>query len=199
MSVIRLASGALFVHSPVALDAALRAELEPLGRPRYAVAPNRFHHLWAAQWPAAWPGLELWLAPGLAEKCPDLEPAGVLGDDAAPGWSGELDQLFFRGFAIANEVVFCHRASRTLLLTDLALNIGADAGLLTRVVMRLAGSYPRFGPTLLEKLMMKRPAARASLEKILAWDFDRVIVSHGDVLEADGVRVLRDAYSWLLG
>ena len=199
MTAIRLASGSLFLHSPVGLDDELRKALESRGAPRFAVAPNRFHHLFAGEYAAAYPELELWLAPGLESKRKDLAPAGVLGDEAAPGWAGEIDQVFFRGLPFANEVAFFHRASRTLLLADLAFNFGADSPALTRLAFRLLGSHGRFGPTLLERFLTRdRAAARASLERILAWDFERVIVAHGRVLESGGPEALRRGYAWLL-
>jgi hypothetical protein len=200
MSVIRLSGGELFLHSPVAPDSGLRKELEACGAPRFAIAPNRFHHLWAGEYAVAYPELALWVAPGLPEKRRDLAPAGVLGDEAPPGWAGQIDQVFFRGFPLANEVVFLHRASRTLIATDLVFNIRADSPAATRLAFRLLGAYDRFGPSRLEKLLIRdRPAARASLERILAWDFDRVIVAHGQVLESRGREALRDGYAWLLG
>jgi glyoxylase-like metal-dependent hydrolase (beta-lactamase superfamily II) len=65
--------------------------------------------------------------------------------------------------------------------------------------MRLLRSYGRFGPSKLDPLLIRdRRAARQSLERILAWDFDRVVVAHGDVLEAGGRGALRHGYSWLL-
>ncbi len=38
----------------------------------------------------------------------------------------------------------------------------------------------------------------AAMEKILTWDFDRVIVCHGEVLETGGREALREGYRWLL-
>jgi hypothetical protein len=97
-----------------------------------------------------------------------------------------------------NEVAFCHRASRTLLICDLAFNIGADAPFATRLAFRAVGGYGRFGPSLLERLIVRdRAAARASLERILAWDFDRVVLAHGHILEHGGRAQMRDAYAWL--
>jgi hypothetical protein len=56
-----------------------------------------------------------------------------------------------------------------------------------------------FGPTYLERLLVRdRAAARRSLERILAWDFERVVVAHGAVLESGGREALRAAYTWLL-
>ena len=84
MSVIRLADGSLLLHSPVALEAALRAELDRLGPVRWAVAPNRVHHLYAGEVARHYPESKLWVGPGLERKRPDLLFEGVLGDEAPP-------------------------------------------------------------------------------------------------------------------
>jgi hypothetical protein len=199
MTVIRLADGSLLLHSPVALDAALRRELDALGPVRFAVAPNRVHHLYAGRVAEAYPQARLWVGPGLETKRPDLAFAGILGDEAPAEWRGQLDQVFFRGRPYENEVVFFHRASRTLILCDLAFNFGPRAAAPTRLLMRLLRSYGSFGPSKLDPLLIRdRRAARESLERILAFDFDRVIVAHGDVLESGGHEALRRGYAWLL-
>jgi hypothetical protein len=199
MTVIRLSSGGLFLHSPVRLEPALAAALDTFGRPRFVVAPNRFHHLFAGDYVAAYPACELFVAPGLERKRPDLKIAGVLDDTAHPGWAGEIDQVLIRGVPLMNEVVFLHRATRTLLTSDLVFNIGRESPALTRWGFRLLGGYGRFGTTVIERLLVRdRAAARASLERVLAWDFDRVVLAHGQVLEHGGVEGLRRAYAWLL-
>jgi hypothetical protein len=199
MTVIRLSGGRLLLHSPVALDAELRRQLDALGEVRFAVAPNRLHHLYAGGVAQAYPEARLWVAPGLERKRPDLVFEAVLTDEAPEEWRGEVEQTFFRGRPYENEVVFFHRASRTLVLCDLAFNFGPGAAAPTRLLMKLIRSYGRLGPSTLDRLLIRdRRAARESLERVLAWDFDRVIVSHGDVLESGGRETLRRGYSWLL-
>ncbi len=199
MTVIRLPDGALLLHSPVALDSQLRAALDAIGPVRYAVAPNRLHHLHAGEVAIAYPGARLWVAPGLDRKRPDLRFEAVLGDEAPAPWRGVVDQTFFRGRPYENEVVFLHRPSRTLILCDLAFNFRAGTAAATRILMTLIGSYGSFGPTRLDPLLIRdRAAARASLERILEWDFDRVIIAHGDVLDRGGREALRAGYTWLL-
>ena len=199
MTVIRLAERRLLLHAPVALGAALQSELDALGQVRFVVAPNRVHHLYALDALKRYPEARLWIAPGLAKKRPDLAFASELGDEAPPEWKAEVDQVFFRGRPYENEVVFFHRASRTLLLCDLAFHFGPRSPLPTRLLMRLLRSYGRFGPSKLDPLLIRdRRAARGSLERILAFDFDRVVVAHGDVLERGGRQALREGYAWLL-
>ena len=199
MTVVRLAGGELFLHSPVSLDPGLRKELDGLGRVRYVVAPNKMHHLFAGEYNEAWPDVELHCAPGLEQKRRDIDWHATLSDEAPEAWRGQLEQVLFAGFPMANEVDFFHPPTRTLLVTDIAFNVGEESPALTRFGFRLLGAYKRFGPSLLERILIRdRAAARASLEKILAWDFDRVIVSHGEVLESGGPKALRDSYAWLL-
>ena len=199
MTVVRLSGGRLLLHSAVELDAALRTELDAIGRVCFAVAPNRVHHLYAGAVAQLYPEARLWVAPGLDRKRPDLAFVAVLGDEAPEEWRGEVDQVFFRGRPYENEVVFFHRASRTLLLCDLAFNFGPRAAAPTRLLMKLIRSYGHFGPSKLDPLLIRdRVAARQSLERILAWDFDRVIVAHGEILETGGHEALRTGYAWLL-
>jgi len=199
MTVIRLADGSLLLHSPVRLTPELRRELDAIGRVRFTVAPNRVHHLYAGEVAKAYPEARLWVTPGLPRKRPDLEFVAVLGDEPPVEWRGEVDQVFFAGRPYENEVVFFHRGSRTLIMCDLAFNFGPRSPAPTRLLMRLLRSYGRFGPSKLDPLLIRdRRAARDSLQRILAWDFDRVIVAHGEVLESGGHEALRQGYSWLL-
>jgi hypothetical protein len=47
------------------------------------------------------------------------------------------------------------------------------------------------------RLIRDRVAARESVARILRWNFDRVIVTHGDVLESGGLAKFAEAFSFL--
>ena len=196
-TVVRLADGGLWLHCPLELDATKREAISALGPVRFLVAANKLHHLFLEGALAAFPGAELHGAPGLAEKRRDLRFHATLGDEPPPAWAADLDQLLVRGIPRAAEVLFLHRGSRPLLLTDLCFNVHRG-GAFTRLFMRVNGAWQRFGPSrLLRSLVRDRRALRTSLDRILAWDFDRVVVTHGDVLEHGGREALRDAFAWL--
>jgi hypothetical protein len=197
MTVVRLPGGRLFVHSPIALDEPLRAEVDALGTVRYLVAPNRWHHLFIKQWVDAYPSAQSFAAPRLPRKRPDVQFRAVL-DDEPRDWAPELEHLLWRGAPAMSEVVFCHRPSRTLILTDSAHNLNESVGGWTRFVFKLLGGYGGFRSTLLDKIVNRdRAAARATVDKIDRWDFDRIIVAHGDVLATGGRDAFRAAYRWL--
>ncbi len=200
MTVLRLRNGALILHSPVELDPGLRGELKRLGEVRGVIAPNRQHHLFAADYPTGYPDALLYAAPGLPAKRPDLKFAEELSDDPPALWSAEVEQHVFRGAAYLNEVVFFHAASRTVLFTDLVFNIpSGKARGMSRLFYRVAGAEGRFGPHRLTRYLFirNRVEARASIERILRWDFDRVTMTHGDVLERGGQPAVRDAFAFL--
>ena len=198
MTVIRLRDGSLLLHSPISLDSRLRDEIDALGPVRHVVSPNKLHHLYLAQTHEAFPDAKVYAPPGLARKRPGLHFDAELEDAAPDAWRGELEQLIVRGSRVIQEVVLLHPASRTLIVADLCEHFGAHSPLLTRIAARLARMYdrPRMPPDM-QLTFRDRPATRASFERLLAWDFDRVVVSHGVVLQSRGRRVLRDAYKWM--
>lgn len=200
MTVVRLPGPRLLLHSPVAATPELVREVAALGPVAYLVAPNRFHHLFVGEWLEACPEASLYVAPELDRKRRDLKIAGVLTDQPEPGWAGTIDQVPVSGFPLANEIVFFHRPSTTLIVTDLAFNIGPSSPPLTRLAFRLARAYGGLSSTLLERLFVRdRSAFRRSLERVLEWPFERVVVAHGDVSEAGGREELARTYSWVLG
>ena len=198
-TVARLRDGGLWVHSPVALDPALRAAVHALGPVRFVVAPNLFHHRFVGAWGDAHPDARLHAAPGLPEKRRDLAFHALLGDAPPAEWAADLDQVLVRGAPIANEVVFLHRASGTLILTDLAFHLDAGCPFRTRLAARLLGVYGRLGPTWIARhlLFADRRAARRAFDRIRSWDFDRVVVAHGRVQDRGGKAALLRSYAWL--
>jgi hypothetical protein len=207
MTVIGLADGGLFLHSPTRLDDETRRALDAIGEVRAVVAPSRAHHLFVADYIKTWPGAKLYGPPGLTGDIADfrarlgarrdLKLDAILGDEPQPAWAGEIDQHLFKGATALNEVVFFHRSSLSAIFTDLVFNVPADFES-ARIFYAIVGARGRFGPHRLIRIAIRdHKAARESVAKILEWDFDRVIVTHGDVLESGGKARFADAFSYL--
>ena len=126
MAVVRLAAGALWIWSPIALTDSLRAELAVLGRPAHIVSPNKLHHLFMGDWASEFPGARLCGLPSVIRKRPGLKFTGVLSDEPPKDWRGEIDHAVFRGSLFMDEIVFFHRASRTALFADLIENFSME-------------------------------------------------------------------------
>lgn len=192
-TVVRLRSGGLWIGSPGPFDEGQLASIRALGPVEALVAPNTFHHVYLSRAKELFPDARVFLAPGLKEKVPTLPPGETLGDEVPGPWSGTLEQTLIEGTS-TNEVVFFHPMSRTLILTDLAFNL-RKGGLWTRLAMSLNGGFGRFGPT---KVMMgtvrDQQAFRGSIERLFGWDFDRVILAHGDIVESNGIDAMAQAF-----
>jgi len=202
MTVLRLGSGALLVHSPCAFDDALTEEVRALGQVAAIIAPGNLHWLHVRSCQRAFPGAATYVCPGVEERAKGLSFDFVLGDDAPASWAGELSQVALRGTRIMREVAFFHRASRTLILTDLVENFtpatqGTNA--LCRVLFRALGMWNRPLPAPEYRFAWGDKAqVRAGMHSILAWDFDRVILSHGDLITSDAKRIVTEAWSKII-
>lgn len=194
MTVLRLASGELIVHSPIALSPELRAELDALGRVAFIVVPWA-HGKFTEAAARAWPGAQLLAAPKPGGGRESLPFTGSLADEPPAAWAGQVESHWVRGFRL-NEVVLFHRPSRTLVLTDLCFNLQRAPSRWAELVYRADGMWRRFGPSWVIRLLAvsDRAALYESLERIGRWDFRRILVAHGDVLEPAGPETLRSAW-----
>jgi hypothetical protein len=199
MTVIRLDDGKLMLHSPCEIDDRMRRALLELGEVAYIVAPGTFHYLHVPSAQAAFPEAGTFICPGLESKRPDMHFDWLLGDSAPAIWADQFDQVLVRGSRWIREVAFFHRRTRTLILVDLiekftdaTPHVDWKLKLWWKLVFHMwnaAKPAPEY-----QLGWSDKKAARASLRRILQWDFERVIVAHGDLIEADGRHAVEEAW-----
>ena len=201
MAVIRLANGELFVWSPIKLTDDLRKAVAAFGHVRHIVAPNSLHHLFLPEWQRAYsPGAKVYAPPGLRAKRNDIAFDADIGSTAVADWSTDIAHVVMEGNRITNEVVFFHGKSGTVLFCDLLQQIPRE--LLTgwrAYIARLdlmTGPEPSV-PRKFRLAFTNRRAARAALERILAWPVEKVLMAHGTPIEQDAHVFLRRAFAWL--
>jgi hypothetical protein len=201
MAVIRLANGELFVWSPVRLDAALRAEVDALGRVMHLIEPNALHHLFLPDWIKAYPAARIYAPPGLSRKRRDIRFDAELGDAPEPGWAGEVEQIVLKGSVALTEILFFHARSRTALICDSIQSFPRRWFKGWRgLVARLDGIVqPDIGaPREWRLSFFNRKAARAAVERLLALAPERVVLAHADAAASDGAALIRRGFAWLL-
>ena len=111
-------------------------------------------------------------------------------------WARDLEQVYFSARR-ENEVVFYLARRRTMICADALLNLSTHALASTRFVARPMGNRAP-GTGHLEPFMIRnRQLARRQVDRILEWDIDRAVLSHGDPLERGGHEATRHAYAWL--
>ncbi len=197
-TVVRLANGGLWMHSPGPLEPELTAQLIALGPVRALIAPNAIHHLYLGENIRVFPQATVYVSPTLPAKIKGAFTYNILSDEPPVLWRDDFTQHLIGGMPKLQETAFLHRASRTLILTDLAFNIRQSDSWFTRLFMRINGAYGHFGPSRIFRTLVKdRAALRSSLNRMQEWDFDRIIVTHGDVLETGGKSAMQTQYAWV--
>jgi hypothetical protein len=197
MTVLRLASGDLFLHSPIKFDEALARELQQIGEIRHLVSPNQFHYAHIEEWSRAFPNSITWASPLVRQRARarhiEVTFARDLDFDPPEEWRQDIDQTLFPG-GYFKEFIFFHKKSKTLVLTDTIINIELDKmSEPWRTATKLSGvCYPHgrifFGMRL--PLLLQPRKTAAAFEKINSWQPDRIVLSRGRCFESGGSEVI---------
>lgn len=203
MAVVVLPGGKLWVHAPVALDAKLRSALSQLGEVAHIVTPNTEHMKWAGEWIRAFPNATSYACPGLRERKPEvgwersleeLCDRGLSSSSPPAEWGGEIELCWLKDVIpltsrpFFNEVVFCHKPSRTLIVTDLWWNYPSDPSV--PFSSRLWKKAMDFIYRPVYNRLMHGPQWHESYETIMGWDFEYIAPCHGEPVATGGKQVL---------
>lgn len=102
-------------------------------------------------------------------------------------YQAELPLVKIQGMPKVNECVFIHKASKTLIVTDLCFNLLSPKGWSAFLFLSLFGTYKRFAVSRLFLNGVKdKKAFEASLAELMTHEFDKIILSHGEPIEANG-------------
>lgn len=200
MTIIRLTDGRIALHSAIQLQPKEITWLKSLGTVAFVIAPNTFHCSdagWAAK---EFPQAELF-AP--KEKFSFFQKQSLSPKDVNAEFPvlEDLKCIPMRGTRM-REAAFVHIPSSTLILCDLAFHMPDVFTGLEKIIMKwnkVGGG--RFGPSRLTKLVFasNRAALVQSYNELLAQNFDRVIVNHGEVLESGGREKLKAGIEEIFG
>lgn len=201
MAVVRLADGGLWIWSAVGLTPELQAEVSALGPVRHIVVPCANHTLHVAAWQAAFDQARTSVAPGVRRRAPGIRVDCDLQEGAPTEWAGQIDQSLMPN-RIAPEVVFFHRASGTLLFTDLLQGFAPGWFAGWRGVIAWLDAMTGPEPATPRKFRLAttdRNAARAALAHLRQWPVERVLMAHGTPVTRDAPAYLDRAFRWLTG
>ena len=201
MTVVQLPNGYLWIHSPEKLNKALKEELAELGKVEFIISPNKLHHLSLSEWLSAYPDAKYYAAPGLAQKRRDVKFTKKLSDYSEKEWEDDIEQLIFHGSPLMEEVVFFHVNSKTLILTDLIENFSPSTfNWWQKPIARLSGILSPHGKTPIDwrlSFLFGKKKARIAFNKMLGWEPDNIIISHGEYIIGNGYEFLNKSFRWL--
>jgi hypothetical protein len=193
MTVVRLRDGCLVVWSAIALDEPAMATIEAFGKPAFLIVPNDHHRLDAKAWKNRYPQMQVAAPEGAREKIADV----VAVDTTSPDFGDASVTFVTVPGTTGHEAALVVRSSKgtTLVLNDLVGNIRTASGI-DGWLLRLAGfagddaQIPR-----VVKVALVKDAADLRAQ-LLQWaelpSLERILVSHGEPIESEPSRVLRD-------
>jgi len=205
MTVVTLPDGTLWLHSPTEFDAALAGDLQARGRIGHLVAPSGLHYVHLRSWSEHFPEAVTWAPPGIESRLRGVAHPPhfqrMLDPREPAAWQGALRQRVIPG-KLVNEVVFFHIPSATLILTDTIENFELDRlRNPLRFLVRLTGAYHPHGQMPIDLRSTFHPCRMQIGEvvrELLSWQPERIIVSHGRLIEQHSEEVLRHAFRWTL-
>ena len=195
MTVVKLQEGGLWIHSPTKLSKELKLEVDKLGIVAFVVGASNGHNTWLGQWQEAYPKADLYVSSGIPDKV-TLKSYTILDGVNNNIWAADLIQAAMPEVPFFNESVFFHRKTNSLIVTDLIQNhekkvvtgVGAN---LAQSLFRLLGFKEKcVAPPLKMGFMRKDKAGFAEfIEQVNNWDFDKIIVTHGDSINENAKTV----------
>ena len=100
------------------------------------------------------------------------------------------------------EVIFYHRNSKTLIVTDLVENFPPSSlNYIHRIFARIAGILAPTGKTPLDwrlTFIFNKKVANSCFQNMISWKPERLIMAHGQIIEKKATEFLRGSFSWLI-
>lgn len=204
MTIVKLSNGQLWIHSPAPVDTETLLKIKELGEVGFIVAPGTFHYFYVTQWQEAFPQAKTILCPGIEKKKPEIPFNFILGNDPQPEWVDDFDQVVIQGSSIIWEVPFFHKKTKTLILVDLIENIGKDTPdvdwkmkIWWKLVFHM-WDHPKPAPEY-QLGYHEKKAVKRTLEKVMSWDFDKIILAHGELISGNAKEIAQKAWERPLG
>lgn len=188
MTLIRLTSGLLWVHSPTPLNDKLRSFINTLGKVGYIVGASNGHNLWINEWRHAYSEAEVIVSDGIPKKI-GLDKYKLVKDVDSGLWQDDIEMQHMPSVPFFCETVFYHKLTRSLIVTDMIQNTADEPTesvkaavmkfIFTCLGFKGLGVAPplRWGFTIKDKRAFSR-----FIESIKMWEFDSIVVAHGEII-----------------
>lgn len=189
VTVIRLSSGKLLIHSTAPFTAEDVRFVNSLGEPAWLLDATLFHDTFARKGRNAFPTIP-YFTPDNPKKALEMNANSL--DSPPLEWAAEVSLLELLGMPFSREYLFLHRPSRTLVVSDFIFHLQSTSWwprFFVRSVMRLPDGL---GMSFFFRAMIRdREAFAKSIRQIMTWDFDQIIVGHGEMVRTGGKQSLK--------
>ncbi|KAF5352163.1 hypothetical protein D9758_009197 [Tetrapyrgos nigripes] len=199
---VKLSNGDVWVHASTPFDNETKESLDKLGPVKYIMNSSLAHHFFLTEFKNAYPNAKIIGVEGISAK-KGMKFDGEYGRDSEGtkyGYEDEIKTCFFSGSS-NKEVAWYHTSSKTLIVGDLMFNLPAteqfsksgSSGKLPFIsTLSPTGMFCKstlwgFG---VDKEQMKK-----DIKTVYDWDFERIIMGHGNVIEKDAKKSWQSAWS----
>ncbi len=205
MTIIRLKNKDLIIHSPIKPTESLIKEINKLGKVAHIISPNKIHYWYIAEFQKYYPKAVTWASPGVRQRAKQYRKEIIFDQnleiDSPLAWQEEIDQTIILGSRFLEEVIFFHKETKTMIVTDIIENFEAKKiSLFFRILTWLAGALsPKGGTTIDQQLLFlgNKEKLKYSIDKIFAWQQEKVIISHGKYLTENVPQELKRIFKWV--
>ena len=198
-TVVRLAGGALWVHSPCTPTDDVCAALDALGEVRWIVVPNRFHHLQTPATAARYPNAVVVGPKSAQSRNPRVSLSMGTDDPAYVRATPELTSIQLGGVPFLDETVFFHPASGSLIAADLLISACARDHWTWRMAARIWGRYEKVKtPPDVRWNTRASTALAESIAQMRALPLQRILVAHADPITDRPAQQLAEAWEFAI-
>lgn len=178
--------------SPIDFDASQIRLINDLGSVVAIVLPSLIHYLHVKKAQVHFPTATVWAPVGAREALPQLHIDKILSVDQWP--YEEIDFVTLEGAPKIAETVFLSKPDKTIFVADLVTNMMHAKGWAAPFLLKISGGFQKLATNKRFKVVMKdKDAFKHSLAQILEWNFDKILVAHGEFVGSDGKERLQTA------
>lgn len=188
---IKTSKGVVLI-SPINFEAAQISRINDMGPVVAIVLPSLIHYLHVKSAQVHFPTATVWAPVGAREALPQLHIDKILTVDKWP--YEDIDFVTLQGAPKVAETVFLAKSEKTIFVADLVTNMMEPKGWAAPFLLKLSGGFQKLATNKRFKLAMKdKNAFKRSLAEVLKWNFDKILVAHGEFVGSDGKERLKVA------
>lgn len=199
MTIIKLKSGGLILHSAIRMKDEDLDKLMALGPVEAVVIPNIFHTSDAKFYANRFPNAKVYAPFKYKEKSEKrgLRLSGYLEQNWP--YTSEIKCISFLN-TLASESLFLHLESKTLIVTDMIFNMHEDdfKNPMERLFLgKWNGLFEGLVPSRITKFLAARSKSEVmrTLKELSQFDFENVIMSHGKIVTSGAKKIFFSGYA----
>ena len=170
----------VYLVSPGPLDEQCKKEIVSLNKNIHIIAPNNFHHMHIKKAKESFP-LANFYGPKRAQTMSEVE---LINTSELP--DRDLKSINILGHKTLGETCFYIDKIKTLIITDLIFNMHHKMNLASKLTFMLVGCFHKLGMSkLIKRTIDDNDVFRESLQGLLKFPFEQVLINHGDSLSRD--------------